>query len=49
MLQVAVLQVDTLKAELARYQARLAELENDFLSLDVVASTDVSSWHDGEA
>jgi hypothetical protein len=25
----------------ARYQARLAELENDFLSLDVVTNTEV--------
>jgi hypothetical protein len=36
------LQVDQLRAEVARYQARLAELENDFLSLDVVANTEVS-------
>lgn len=35
------LQVDQLRAEVARYQARLAELENDFLSLDVVANTEV--------
>jgi len=36
-----LLQVDQLRAEVARYQARLAELENDFLSLDVVANTEV--------
>lgn len=35
-------QVDALKAEVARYQARLVELENDFLSLDIMANTDVS-------
>lgn len=35
------LQVDQLHGEVARYQARLAELENDFLSLDVVANTEV--------
>lgn len=35
------MQVDLLRAEVARYQARLAELENDFLSLDVVANTEV--------
>lgn len=35
-------QVDQLRGEVARYQARLAELENDFLSLDVVANTEVS-------
>jgi hypothetical protein len=34
-------QVDQLRAEVARYQTRLAELENDFLSLDVVANTEV--------
>jgi hypothetical protein len=35
-------QVEALRGEVARYQSRLAELENDFLSLDVVASTEVS-------
>lgn len=34
-------QVEALRGEVARYQSRLAELENDFLSLDVVASTEV--------
>eukprot|EP00878_Enallax_costatus_P040039 GHUV01046013.1.p1 GENE.GHUV01046013.1~~GHUV01046013.1.p1 ORF type:complete len:1080 (+),score=460.51 GHUV01046013.1:920-4159(+) len=37
-------QVDALKAELGHYQARLAELENDFLSLDVVANTEAGDY-----
>jgi hypothetical protein len=45
------LQVEALRGEVARYQSRLAELENDFLSLDVVASTQVGgpTGHDQEA
>lgn len=38
----ARIQVDTLRSEVACYQARLVELENDFLSLDMVANTEVS-------
>lgn len=38
-----MLQVDQLRADVARYQTRLAELENDFLSLDVVANTEVGA------
>lgn len=34
--------MDGLRAEVARYQARLTELENDFLSLEIVTNTDVS-------
>ncbi|WIA13452.1 hypothetical protein OEZ85_007032 [Tetradesmus obliquus] len=37
-------QVEALRGEVARYQSRLAELENDFLSLDVVASTEVDNY-----
>lgn len=37
-----LLQVDALKADLARDQARVTELLNDFASLDVVVNTDVS-------
>jgi hypothetical protein len=40
---VLCLQVEALRGEVARYQSRLAELENDFLSLDVVASTEVGA------
>jgi hypothetical protein len=40
-LSVVCRQVEALRGEVARYQSRLAELENDFLSLDVVASTEV--------
>jgi hypothetical protein len=34
-------QVEELRADVARHQARLSELEADFLSLDVVAHTEV--------
>jgi hypothetical protein len=34
-------QLDALRSELARYQAKCQELESDFLSLDVMARTDV--------
>jgi hypothetical protein len=42
-LHLLCLQVEALRGEVARYQSRLAELENDFLSLDVVASTEVGA------
>ena len=36
--------VAALRADVARYQARVGELEADFLSLDVMASTDLSDY-----
>jgi hypothetical protein len=36
--------VAALRADVARYQARVGELEADFLSLDVMASTDLRNY-----
>ncbi len=39
-----IMQLDSLRREVARYQARVQELEADFLSLDVMANTDLSEY-----
>ncbi len=41
-------QVEALRGELARAQARARELEADFLSLDVMARTDLVGDADAE-